>query len=380
MQIYIGIKIVSLNYFLRLFLVLFLIAPLSYAHLMPAQNGTINIEGNSVFAAISVPISSLLHFDDDHNGKISNEELLLHQLAIKKEVDSRLMIKDGAIKGKTTWLNLIVNPPHTSTEINRSDELLILKHTQFDGADGVKDLILDINFFGINPNDKPITIKATRGLRPTLASEVAIFTPLNHEHQFFRPAISVFFDYLQLGIEHVLTGTDHLIFLLVILASGLGIGYWLLVITGFTIAHSISLGLALLGYVKLPPHWVELAISLSIILVACTNLFASLKKRQLINSNVSRMLLVVGVCGLIHGLGFASAINAIGLNTSHQFISLFGFNIGIEIGQLIFLCLTFLTLSIIKHYFSKLAERYITICISIIALFFGTYWLVQGLI
>ena len=107
MQIYIGIKIVSLNYFLRLFLVLFLIAPLSYAHLMPAQNGTINIEGNSVFAAISVPISSLLHFDDDHNGKISNEELLLHQLAIKKEVDSRLMIKDGAIKGKTTWLNLI---------------------------------------------------------------------------------------------------------------------------------------------------------------------------------------------------------------------------------------------------------------------------------
>jgi len=380
MQIYIGIKIVSLNYFLRLFLVLFLIAPLSYAHLMPAQNGTINIEGNSVFAAISVPISSLLHFDDDHDGKISNEELLLHQLAIEKEVDSRLMIKDGAIKGKTTWLNLIVNPPHISTEINRSDELLILKHTQFDGADGVKDLILDINFFRINPNDKPITIKATRGLRPTLASEVAIFTPLNHEHQFFRPAISVFFDYLQLGIEHVLTGTDHLIFLLVILASGLGIGYWLLVITGFTIAHSISLGLALLGYVKLPPHWVELAISLSIILVACTNLFASLKKRQLINSNVSRMLLVVGVCGLIHGLGFASAINAIGLNTSHQLISLFGFNIGIEIGQLIFLCLIFLTLSIIKHYFSQLTERYITICISIIALFFGLYWLVQRLI
>ena len=343
---------------------------------MPAQNGTINIEGNSVFAAISVPISGLLQFDDDHDGKISNEELLRYQSAIEKEVDSRLIIKDGAIQGKTTWLNLLVNPPHLSMENNKSDELLVLKHAQFNNASEVKDLILDINFFGINPNEKPITIKATRGLRPTLAAEVAIFTPLIHEHQFFRPAINIFFDYLKLGIEHVLTGTDHLIFFLVILASGLGIGYWLLVITGFTIAHSISLGLALLGYVKLPSHWVELAISLSIILVACINLFYGLKNKQK-NTNVSRILLVVGICGLIHGLGFAAAINAIGLNTSHQLISLFGFNIGIEIGQLIFLGLTLLLLSTIKRYFSKFTEQNITIYISIIALFFGVYWTTQ---
>ena len=346
---------------------------------MPAQNGTINIEGSSVFAAISVPISSLLHFDDDHDGQISHEELFRHQTAIEKEVDSRLIIKDGAVNGKTTWINLLINPSHLSMENNKSDELLVLKHSQFDNASGVKDLILDINFFGINPNEKPITIKATRGLRPTLASEVAIFTPLNHEHQFFRPAISIFFDYLKLGTEHVLTGTDHLIFLLVILASGLGIRYWLLVITGFTIAHSISLGLALLGYVKLPSYWVELTIAVSIILVACINLFSSLKNKQK-NTNVGRMLLVVGVCGLIHGLGFASAINAIGLDTSHQLTSLFGFNIGIEIGQLIFLCLILLLLSIIKRYFSKLTEQNITICISTIALFFGLYWMAQRII
>ena len=355
---------------------LFLIAPLSNAHLMPAQNGTINIEGSSVFAAISVPISSLLHFDDDHDGQISHEELFRHQTAIEKEVDSRLIIKDGAVNGKTTWINLLINPSHLSMENNKSDELLVLKHSQFDNASGVKDLILDINFFGINPNEKPITIKATRGLRPTLASEVAIFTPLNHEHQFFRPAISIFFDYLKLGTEHVLTGTDHLIFLLVILVSGLGIRYWLLVITGFTIAHSISLGLALLGYVKLPSYWVELTIAVSIILVACINLFSSLKNKQK-NNNVGRMLLVVSVCGLIHGLGFASAINAIGLDTSHQLTSLFGFNIGIEIGQLIFLCLILLLLSIIKRYFSKLTEQNITICISTIALFLGLYWMAQ---
>ena len=346
---------------------------------MPAQNGTINIEGSSVFAAISVPISSLLHFDDDHDGQISHEELFRHQTAIEKEVDSRLIIKDGAVNGKTTWINLLINPSHLSMENNKSDELLVLKHSQLDNASGVKDLILDINFFGINPNEKPITIKATRGLRPTLASEVAIFTPLNHEHQFFRPAISIFFDYLKLGTEHVLTGTDHLIFLLVILASGLGIRYWLLVITGFTIAHSISLGLALLGYVKLPSYWVELTIAVSIILVACINLFSSLKNKQK-NTNVGRMLLVVGVCGLIHGLGFASAINAIGLDTSHQLTSLFGFNIGIEIGQLIFLCLILLLLSIIKRYFSKLTEQNITICISTIALFFGLYWMAQRII
>jgi len=117
----------------------------------------------------------------------------------------------------------------------------------------------------------------------------------------------------------------------------------------------------------------------SIILVACINLFSSLKNKQK-NTNVGRMLLVVGVCGLIHGLGFASAINAIGLDTSHQLTSLFGFNIGIEIGQLIFLCLILLLLSIIKRYFSKLTEQNITICISTIALFFGLYWMAQRII
>jgi hypothetical protein len=131
--------------------------------------------------------------------------------------------------------------------------------------------------------------------------------------------------FVLLGIEHILTGWDHLLFLLGLLLRG---GSWLAlakIVTAFTLAHSLTLALAALDIVVLPDRLVEAVIALSIALVAAENLFGK--------PVVVRRWLVSFCFGLVHGFGFSSALRDLGLSTHGLVLSLFGFNAGVEIGQ-----------------------------------------------
>ena len=135
-------------------------------------------------------------------------------------------------------------------------------------------------------------------------------------------------DFIVMGAEHILSGPDHLLFLLALLA--LAKGFWPIVriVTGFTIAHSITLSLAALGVVDVPGSIVEPLIAATIIWVAVENLVAPAQTRW--------RWLVAGVFGLIHGLGFASALTELGLPREAIVRALVGFNVGVELGQLAF--------------------------------------------
>jgi HupE / UreJ protein len=131
--------------------------------------------------------------------------------------------------------------------------------------------------------------------------------------------------FVLLGIEHILTGWDHLLFLLGLLLCG---GSWLAlakIVTAFTLAHSITLALAALDIVVLPDRLVEAVIALSIAFVAAENLFGK--------PVVARRWLVSFCFGLVHGFGFSAALRELGLASSGLLVSLFGFNAGVEIGQ-----------------------------------------------
>jgi len=134
-----------------------------------------------------------------------------------------------------------------------------------------------------------------------------------------------FLSFVRLGIEHILTGWDHLLFLLGLLLCG---GGWLSlakIITAFTLAHSVTLALAVLDIVTLPDRLVEAVIALSIAFVAAENIF--------MRPVVSRRWMVSFGFGLVHGFGFSSALREMGLPTKGLLLSLFGFNLGVEIGQ-----------------------------------------------
>jgi len=136
-----------------------------------------------------------------------------------------------------------------------------------------------------------------------------------------------FLRFLALGIEHILTGYDHLAFLLAVLLTGSSLASNARIITSFTIAHSLTLALATFGIVTLPTTIVEPLIAASIVFVGLENLL----HRQL-----ARRWLVTFGFGLIHGLGFAQILRELGIATMgiQGAIPLLSFNLGVELAQL----------------------------------------------
>ncbi len=132
--------------------------------------------------------------------------------------------------------------------------------------------------------------------------------------------------FFPLGIEHILTGYDHLLFLLALILRGGGLWSLLKIITAFTIAHSITLALAALDLIVLPGAMVEAIIALSIAYVALENLLPRYA--------VSRRWAVSFLFGLVHGFGFSSVLREIGLPRENLLLSLLNFNLGVEAGQL----------------------------------------------
>jgi hydrogenase/urease accessory protein HupE len=146
------------------------------------------------------------------------------------------------------------------------------------------------------------------------------------------PPLPSFGRYLWLGIEHILTGTDHLLFLLGLLVVCRRVRSVAIVVTCFTLAHSLTLGLAALELVRWSPRIVEPLIAASIVLVGIENL---LRRSEPDGPWVSRWVVAFGF-GLIHGLGFAGALQQLGLGAYGTSVlgPLLAFNLGVELGQL----------------------------------------------
>lgn len=134
--------------------------------------------------------------------------------------------------------------------------------------------------------------------------------------------------FLALGAEHILGGIDHLLFLVALLALARGVWQTVTIVTGFTVAHSISLSLAALGMVDVPSRIVEPLVAASIVWVAVENLVAP--------GGIGRRWLIAAMFGLIHGLAFASAITGLDLSREALVRALVGFNLGVELGQIAF--------------------------------------------
>jgi hypothetical protein len=131
--------------------------------------------------------------------------------------------------------------------------------------------------------------------------------------------------FVVLGLQHIVTGYDHLLFLLGLLLPGGTFVSLLKIVTAFTVAHSLTLALAVVGVVVLPDRLVEAVIALSIAFVAAENLAP--------RPAVSRRWAISFLFGLVHGFGFSSALRELGLARQGLALSLLGFNVGVEAGQ-----------------------------------------------
>ncbi|QDM23214.1 HupE/UreJ family protein [Tardiphaga sp. vice352] len=177
---------------------------------------------------------------------------------------------------------------------------------------------------------------------------------------------------IRIGVEHILTGYDHLLFIsaLMLLVRGLRRLAW--TITAFTLGHSVTLAAAVLGYVNVNPAMVEILIALSVLILAVEVVYAITGR----NTFASRQpWLVAGGFGLLHGLGFAGSLTRAGLPNEDVASVLFGFNIGVEIGQLTFVVIALTVVWAARRLFAFPLRAALIPAYAIGAM--AAYWLIE---
>ena len=181
-------------------------------------------------------------------------------------------------------------------------------------------------------------------------------------------AFAVIRRFVPAGVHHILIGPDHLLFLIGLLLLGGSIRQLAVIVTAFTIAHSITLSLAALNIVTPPARIIEPAIALSIVYVGADNL--------LIRGGRDVRAWIAFAFGFIHGFGFANVLREMDLPARALGWSLFSFNVGVEIGQLLVVVAVASALAALRSR-SEAAGRQLAVAGSVVVMAAGAFWFIQ---
>jgi hydrogenase/urease accessory protein HupE len=207
-------------------------------------------------------------------------------------------------------------------------------------------------------------VRSHRHLAQFADGRTAVFDR-NRLEQEWEGAPSTIPQFIRLGVEHIVLGWDHVAFLVALLVFATSLGQVVKLVTAFTAAHSITLGLTALQVVAPPSGLVEAIIALSILYVAIENLW--------IRGGRWRWPLVFAF-GLVHGMGFGGLL--VEMELDRPVAALVGFNLGVELGQLALVALAFPLLSLLRRR-RETFERLLAPSISTAAACCGMFWLVQ---
>jgi hydrogenase/urease accessory protein HupE len=286
----------------------------------PLNNGysQIHIDHTQVSFDLFIPENSLLTYDLNGDKHLTEDEWTAQKSKISKYLQDHLDLQNNSEPMNFSLLSIEKNEKeaiagvtfhlfYSSAQI--VDNLTIRYNLLFDDADPAH-----LNFAIItNGSDMDQTIWDS-------AHRIYHYEPFS-QSTWWEAA----WEYLTIGVEHILSGTDHLLFLLSLILIVSRIFDIVKIITAFTVAHSITLFLAASGVLTINSRIVESAIALTIAYVAIENVLRIETKRRWFISLLF---------GLIHGMGFAGALKEVGLPQKYFISSLLSFNVGVEIGQL----------------------------------------------
>ncbi|MET0267342.1 MAG: HupE/UreJ family protein [Duganella sp.] len=272
-----------------------------------------------------------LGLDQDGDGKLTWDEIRQRHAAIAAYALERLTL--STLQGGCT-----LQPGEQLIDHHTDGAYSVLRFQAACPAP-VSELTIGYRLFAdTDPQHKGL-LRLTHGNAAAPLTATAIFDP-QHARQTLSLATPErwrqFAAYVKEGVWHIWIGYDHILFLLALLLPAVllappadnlrgAVFDVLKVVTAFTLAHSLTLTLASLSLVSLPSRLVESAIAASVVLAALNNLYPLLRARR---------PLAAFIFGLIHGFGFASVLAGLGLPQGALFLSLFGFNLGVELGQL----------------------------------------------
>lgn len=334
-------------------LALLLLAPTSAAaHSLGLSMLELEVDDTSVRARLTSDLEHLslaAGLDTNANGTVSPSELEAGRDALAAYLAAHLRLSAEPAGACTPQLtDLIYDAPRTAAILEAHYEChtalgpLEVDNSLFHEQRGAHRLMVVIVEDGrrlradLDRNNPRLTYQAT----PPDAREVVAQTDPGLEPDASSPRL--FARFVVLGVEHILLGFDHVLFLLTLLLAARRLRDVVGLVTAFTVAHSLTLALAALGWVQAASAVVEPLIALSIVLVALENVLREAARQRGPQARVAgfamepgraRLAVIFGL-GLVHGFGFAGVLQELGLPTGERVVALAGFNIGVELGQL----------------------------------------------
>jgi HupE / UreJ protein len=327
---------IAIYWGLGLLIVLSLALP-SQAHWADLAVADIQIRERDVDLNLTVPTGLVVQFDDNKNQQLSDLEITKHQTDLQKFLTKKIRLTAAGQKNDTLTVKATIAKKIPSNLIATPDthSSLLL---QYHWAKPIHQLQMHYELFVPGVNTARCLAQVFRNGRV----DNLVFTPdAPNAALIDAPIAQQIRSFIVLGIEHIWTGYDHILFLISLLMLGGELGYLLKVVTAFSLSHSVTLFLAALNIVSVPSRWVEIAIALSIAYIAAENLWRKQPK--------ARWQLAFGF-GLIHGLGFSSALQELDLPRTNLVTSLASFSIGIELGQFAIVILVYLLLSYLRKF------------------------------
>lgn len=349
----------------------------AFAHLMVAQKGTLNLKGNGAYLVVSIATSSLIDVDDDGDGLLSPQELSVHKTSIIEQLNAGLQLSDSNGVRPFEGVMLTLSPEDDTEEGAPADQLIVMgRYALTDNFEALSEPIADgsltfkADLWGTDASEQSLSLTLTTDLEK---EELLVVTPQHPTSVLYKSLWMVLMSYLVLGMEHVLVGLDHLLFLMVVIAAGLG---WKKVFTAlsiFTIGHAISLIVVVFSGITFPASIVEPTIAATIVGLALYDYWLARKK---ITPPISRFAIIFG-CSLIHGLGLGGALVDLGVNPSQQGATLLGFNLGIEFAQLGVAALVLIAFAMLRQMFGARSVRLASSLMVFSAVIAGSFWFIE---
>ena len=311
-------KIIT-SWSLGLLIVLCLAWP-SQAHWADLAVADIQVKAQDVAINLTIPTGLLEQFDDDRSKQLSEAEVTKYQTDLQKFLAEKIRLKASGEKPDESQVKIgaVTNLPNNLNVTPGTHSSLLLT---YHWPQPINQLQLNYELFVPGINTARCLVQVSRGSQ----LDNLVLTPSNNNVALIdAPIIQQINSFVGLGVEHIWTGYDHILFLISLLMLGGELRYVLKVVTAFSISHAFAITLAVLNIVSVPSRWVEIAIALSIAYIAAENIWRKEAK--------ARWQLAFGF-GLIHGLGFSGALQELELPQSNLFTSLASFCVGIEIGQ-----------------------------------------------
>jgi hydrogenase/urease accessory protein HupE len=339
-----------------------------------------NLEALLVFSTLD--IGQIVELDMNRDGNLSVEELKLAGAELNRLAPGALEVELNGIAVKATESNCRFDSNNNTTVhlnfpvasftnlVIRSKWLTNFQpgHRQYLSLQNPNGFELAQRMLTVNADSVTIELDAPPSLEPGTLAPLSQTNAVHATPRMVNANTSSFVPFLKLGVEHILTGYDHLLFLLGLLIVTRTFASSLAIITSFTIAHSIALAVATLNLIQIPGRIIEPLIAGTIVYVGLENLFRN-------NDPRGRWLLTFAF-GLIHGFGFASVLREMGVGRDSRIaMPLLSFNLGVELGQV---AVASLLLPLIWKLRNKavFTKRWIPVC-SVLVATLGAYWFIQ---